>query len=422
MKRLAPLFVLSAAIGCGGNSSTDSNAGLYNAPNRDSRQRSEALDRATKDLTEGTAAKVVAATNDFGFRLLDQVDDGNGNVMISPVSISTALSMTLNGANGKTRDEMLKALGTNKFTVEQVNEANESTRELLSSFDPAKSTLRVANSLWVKQGVKLETDFLTKNANSYNAMIADVDLNALDGYRKINEWVKTATEGKIPTIIEEKVNPALRLVLVNAIYFKANWKDKFNKEDTKSGPFAVTAKENATVDFMNRSGSYPYIKHDWGTLVSLPYADGRTEMILGLPASGQDPQKLADKLAGQTNFAPTQFKQLLIALPKWKSTYEKELRNGLEKLGMSLAFTEKADFSLMKKDESLAISKVMHKTFIEVNEEGTEAAAATGVEVAATSAPAEPTIVRFDRQFVYAIRDTKSNQILFVGIMRNPNK
>lgn len=422
MKRIAPFCVLASIVGCGGNTATDTNAGLYTGSNRDNRQREEAITRATKDLAEGPAARIVAANNEFGFRLLEQVDTGKGNVMISPVSVSTALSMTMNGAEGKTREEMQKALGVNKFTMEQVNDANDLTRELLSSLDPSKYSLKIANSIWVKKGVKLETDFLTKNANSYNAMISDVDLNDLAGYKQINDWVKASTEGKIPSIIAEEVNPLLRVVLVNAIYFKANWKDKFNKEDTKSGPFHTGAKDPVAVDFMNRSGNYGYIKHDWGTLVSLPYSDGRFEMVLGLPPENQAIDKFIQKLGAQASFSPKSGKQLMLSLPRWKSSYAETLNDPLAKLGMPLAFTPNADFSLMYKAEKLFISKVVHKSFVEVNEEGTEAAAATGVEVAATSAPAEPTVVKFDRPFVYAIRETKSNQILFLGVMRNPSQ
>lgn len=408
-----------ALIGCGGNSS-DPAPGLYTNTARDSRQREEAINRATRDLTAGTSARIVEATNDFGFRLLEQVDEG-ANVMISPLSVSTALAMTMNGAAGKTREEMQKTLGVSKFTPEQINEAGTAMRDLLSSVDPTKSTLRIANSIWLKQGLQFETQFLADNANTYNAKISETDMAKPEGYRQINDWVKSATDGKIPSIISEEPDPDLRVVLVNAIYFKSAWRDKFDPEATKSAPFHAP-KEDVAVDFMTRGGKYPYAKNDWGTVVTMPYGENRFEMVLILPPDNADWPKFMKKLSEQKAIAPSSAKEIVLSLPKWKSSYEAELKDPLSKMGMPMAFSEAADFSLMKKDENLAISKVIHKSFVEVNEEGTEAAAATGVQVAATSAPMEPTIVRFDRPFVYAIRENKTGQVLFLGILRNPSK
>lgn len=422
MKRIAPLCVVAALAGCGGNSTDSTSPGLFTNSARDSRQREETINRATRDLTGGNSARIVESTNDFGFRLLQEVDsDPEGNVMVSPLSIATALSMTMNGAKGRTREEMQKVLGVNKFSVEQINEAHSSMRELLGSADPAKSSLRIANSIWSKQGVQFETEFLSQNANSFNAKIGEVDLTKPEGYRQINEWVKSATEGKIPSIISEDPDPDLRIVLVNAIYFKAGWKDQFDKENTKSGVFQ-SPKQPSTVDFMTRSGKYGYAKHDWATIVSLPYAETRFDMILALPPEKGDFDKFVKKFASEKSLSPGATQQILLTVPKWKSSYEKELKSALTKLGMGNAFSDDADFSLLKKDEKLSISKVVHKSFVEVNEEGTEAAAATGVQVGTTSAPAEPTIVRFDRPFAYAIRENKTGQILFLGIMRNPAK
>lgn len=420
MKRIAPFFLLAALAGCGGNS-TDSAPGLFSNSGRDARQREETINRATRDLTAGPAAKVVEATNSFGYRLLEQVDTGEGNVMVSPLSVSTALSMTMNGAQGKTREEMQKALGVNKWTVEQVNEANRSMGELLGSVDPKDSTLKVANSIWTKEGATFEAPFLDANAKTYNAKISTVDMSQPEGYRQINEWVKSTTEGKIPSIISEEPNPDLRMVLVNAIYFKSNWKDKFDKEATKSEPFHTSKDLSIPSDFMTRNGKYGYTKNDWATVVTVPYAEHRFEMVLSMPAAGADFSKFVKRMSSEAP-TPNGVKEIILSIPKWKSSYEKELKASLSKLGMTTAFTDNADFSLISKAEKLMIGKVLHKSFVEVNEEGTEAAAATGVEVGVTSAPAEPTIVRFDRPFVYAIREVKTGQPLFLGIMRNPTK
>lgn len=417
MKRALPFLALAALAGCGGNT-TDPAPGLFSNSARDMRQREEAINRATKDLTAGTASKAVAASNDFGLRILEEIGS-QGNVMISPISISTALAMTMNGANGTTRDEMMKTLGVNKLSIEQVNEAAESLRDLLATADPTKATLNVANSIWARKDFKFETEFLAENAKSYNAMIQDVDLTTPAGYRQINDWVKVATEGKIPSIIAEEPDPNLRMVLVNAIYFKAGWKDKFNPEATQPGDFQVSKDKTASVDYMTRNAKLAYTKKDWASVVSLPYADGRFEMLLALPEGDTDPGKVIRKLATEKDmkFEP---KQLLLFLPKWKSSYEKELKESLSKLGMPLAFSDSADFSGIKKDEKVKIDKVIHKSFVEVNEEGTEAAAATSVGIAATSLPAEPHTLKFDRPFAYLIREAKTGQVLFLGLMRNP--
>lgn len=417
MKRALPFLALAAIAGCGGNT-TDPAPGLFTNSARDLRQREEAINRATKDLTAGTAAKAVAASNEFGTRLLSEVGD-QGNVMISPLSISTALSMTVNGAVGQTREDMLKTLGVGKLTVDQVNEAANSMREVLGAADPAKATLRVANSLWVKKDYKLETEFLAENSKAYNANIEDVDFTVADGFRRINDWVKAATDGKIETIIGEQPDPLLRVVLVNAVYFKAGWKDKFDAEATKSGDFMVDKEKTVSVDFMNRNGKMGYAKKDWGSVVRLPYGDERFEMVLALPEAGGDPIKTAKKLVAEKELG-LNTAQVVLSLPKWKASYEKQLKDPLSKLGMEIAFTDKADFSGMKKGEPLAISSVIHKSFIEVNEEGTEAAAATGISVGATSAPLEPTVLKFDHPFAYMIRESKTGQVLFLGIMRNP--
>lgn len=417
MKRALPFLALAALAGCGGNT-TDPAPGLFTNSARDLRQREEAINRATKDLTAGTAAKAVAASNEFGTRLLGEIGD-QGNVMISPLSISTALAMTMNGAVGQTRDDMLKTLGVGKLTVDQVNEAANSMREVLGAADPAKATLRVANSLWVKKDYKLETQFLAENSKAYNANIEDVDFMTADGFKRINDWVKAATEGKIEKIIGEDPDPLLRVVLVNAVYFKSGWKDKFDPEATKSGDFTVDKEKTVSVDFMNRNGKMGYAKKDWGSLVRLPYGDDRFEMVLALPEAGGDPVIAAKKLIAEKDLGLST-SQLVLSLPKWKSSYEKKLNEPLSKLGMGIAFTDKADFSAMKKGEQLAISSVIHKSFIEVNEEGTEAAAATGISVGTTSAPLEPTVVKFDRPFAYMIRESKTGQVLFLGVMRNP--
>jgi len=314
---------------------------------------------------------------------------------------------------------MQKTLGVDKLSVQQIDSAAQSMREILGSSEKALASLDIANSIWTKKDFKFEPLFLTAGQTAFGAKLTDVDFNAPESYRQINDWVKTATQGKIEKIIGEDPQPDLKMVLVNAIYFKAGWKDKFDAENTKSGEFHTAEDKTSTVDYMTRSGKMQFNKSDWASVVRLPYGDQRFEMVLAMPEGKQEMGKFINKLGADTNWLPTEVKQVALTMPKWKSRYEKELKDTLGKLGMPSAFSNDADFSNMSKEEKLKIDKVIHKSFVDVNEEGTEAAAATAVTMKPLGAMV-PTIVKFDRPFVYMIREVTTGQVLFLGVMRNP--
>jgi len=360
--------------------------------------------------------KAVEANNDFGVRLLHELDRGPDNVMISPVSIGTALSMALNGAAGTTRQAMLSAMGRGGINT---NDVNRDYAEMLTRFaqsDPDKVSIHIANSLWAQRGLTLKNAYKADTANTFKATLDYVDFAKVEAYRRINSWVSTQTKGKIPNILPEDPDPGMRLVLVNAIYFKSNWKDQFDAKLTRLGKFNVTPNEAVETSFMVRNGAYKIGRHTWGTAVSLPYSDSRFEMVMALPAGDSPLDGVARRLIETDGLFEDKPQMFTLSLPKWKSEYGTSLTKSLKEMGMGAAFGSGADFSGIS-SSPIYISDVIHKSFIEVNEEGTEAAAATAVHMRGLG---RPTIVSFDKPFVYAIRETSSGHILFLGTMRNP--
>jgi serine protease inhibitor len=408
--------------GCGGNGSFGGN-NPYSAETRSSRQREEALTRATKALEQGAAPQVTESINDLGLKLFQRLSTENDkNVFVSPVSISTALTMTFNGAGGDTRKAMSEALGLGKLNHEQVNSAYSNLRTVLTSLDD-KVQLQIANALFAREGVPFNGNFLKRNEDYFGAHTSTLDFSKPEAKNTINDWVRESTGGKIKEIVSDIPQDAV-LYLMNAVYFKGLWSTPFKKEDTKDENFTLADGKAVKAPMMTRSGKFAHYKGDGVEMVSLPYGSGRIDMVVVLPDKGVAPllKNLNGKNWSKWTSALSGMDAGSVTLPRFKSEFEAGLKDDLSKLGMSVAFQPgKADFSGMRDQKDLFIQEVKHKTFIEVNEEGTEAAAATGVQVGATSVPAAPFKFRADRPFVYAIRDTQTGVILFMGVLRNPS-
>lgn len=420
MKRGVILATFGVAlVGCGGNDNSFSNAGagLYGTPARDARERETLVTNATKDLAKGPAGKVAEATGAFGNRLLHALD-GETNVVVSPLSISTALSMTLNGAAGSTQKEMLDALGYEKLAPSQVNEASRSMRTLLGNVDPTVE-LRVANSIWAKNGQPFKPEFLTLNESAYGAKTTQLDFTDPSAPDTINRWVKEATNNKIEKIVDQIGTQAV-MYLINAVYFKGQWRTPFVKTATKDAPFTTAKSEKRTVSMMAKTSSFGYAEDKAWKAVTLPYGNGRIEMLVVLPANGLDAmiKSFADKGWPAALANPAE-QEVALKLPKFRLEYAETLNDSLKELGMKKAFTDQADFSGMSTDK-LYVSSVKHKTFIEVDEVGTEAAAVTGVEVAATSVRVDkPKEFVVDRPFLFVIREKQTGLVLFTGAIRS---
>lgn len=388
---------------------------------------------AMKEQPQATAIKVdpavVAANTRFGFKLYSEVlKDKQAlgkNVFVSPSSVALALAMAYNGAEAETRQAMASAMEIDGRKLEDVNRAYKDLRAALESADP-KVQLQIANSIWSRQGLALKPDFVKRTRESFNAEVSELNFDDPASASIINKWVSGSTNGKIEKIVDQIERDSL-MFLINAIYFKGKWSDQFDKARTKDQPFKLADGRQKPHPMMVQSGNYAYFEGEGFQAASLPYGGGRVSMYIFLPREGTSLDQFHRQLKAEnwdswmTSFEKTPGE---IALPRFKLEYDISLNDALKALGMGLAFDpDRANFSGMFEDPRDAfISKVKHKTFVEVNEEGTEAAAVTSVEVQATSArmPREPFRMVVDRPFFCAIRDNDSGAVLFMGSIIDP--
>lgn len=363
------------------------------------------------------------AVSDFSWKMMQHVQAESGNLMLSPASIFLALAMTLNGADGQTRDDMLAALAASDLSVEQINTEARNWLINLQQTD-GDTQLNIANSIWFRQDYKVDRLFLQKNADYFAAAARGLDFDDSSAVSTINQWIDDATEGTIDQIIDSIDNQDV-MFLINAIYFNAKWHVPFEADQTRSGTFNAPTAE-VEVDFMNRHAPTDYLALDNAEGVLLPYSDGRYAFIALLPDEEQNPRDLARSLDGfaiQQMIRQKQSRSIQLALPKFESEFEISLQDALSQLGMASAFDPaEADFSMITADRqrNLYIEEVKHKTFIRVDELGTEAAAVTSVEMRVTSMPESDLNIRFDRPFLYCIIDLQSYLPLFIGVMENP--
>ena len=370
-------------------------------------------------------SKLVDANRRFSFKLFSEIlkQDSKKNVFVSPTSVAIALSMTYNGANGETQQAMAKALELQGMSLQQVNQANDALKASLETADPAVQ-LAIANSLWVKQGVTFKPDFMQSNQQFYKAKVTELDFAKPEAPGIINSWVKENTRGKIDQVVQQ-INPSDVLFLINAIYFKGKWTNEFDKSQTSDRPFYLSDGTQKQHPMMSQSGKYRYFENESFQAVSLPYGKERLSLYVFLP------KKNTTLDAFQQQLTPENWQQWInrfgmrrgsIQLPRFKFDYDVQLNAALKALGMEEAFdASRANFSDMT-SASVKIDEVKHKTFVEVNEEGTEAAAATSVRVSLTSArmPEEPFQMLVDRPFFCAIRDNQTGTVLFMGSIREP--
>jgi serpin B len=352
----------------------------------------------------------------------------SGNLFFSPYSISLALAMTYAGAEGQTEKQMAQVL---RFDLPE-DRLHAAFASLRAAAEPADSKagfqLRIANRLWGQQGYHILPAFQQTVRGGYGAELAPLDFARQTevARRTINTWVETQTEQKIQELLAPGVlDPSTRLVLTNAIYFKGTWTDEFKKQATQEAPFK-TAGRQVMVPLMHQTDDFKYAAIDDLQILELPYGKDRAlSMIVLLPAKPDGLPQVEKKLARdnlQAWLAGLRSRQVSVFLPRFKTTSQFQLKEVLESMGMTLAFSGQADFSGISTQEQLFISAVIHKAFVDVNEEGTEAAAATGVVLAPTSAPVreEPVVFRADHPFVFLIRDNRSGGILFLGRLTNP--
>ena len=378
------------------------------------------------DEVDEVDSNVPIANNDFGFNLINSIwqTEQNQNIFISPFSISIALTMTLNGAANQTEQAMIDTLQLQDVGIDSINSSYAQLLQTHETSDP-KVTLTIANSLWGRRGVEFNAVFLQRNSEYFNAEISTLDFLDPNAVKTINQWVDTNTDGKIPKILDEIDSNAV-LFLINAIYFKGSWQSEFDPSKTRERTFHLPTGSEKQVPMMERKGNYPYFQDQNLQAINLPYGEGQMSMYIFLPSNKSNLHTFMEGI-NTTNLDHwiTQFREqeITVNIPKFKMEYSiKELKDILTTLGMGIAFDEdRADFSRMadleKVGGNLYIAKVAHKTFIEVNEEGTEAAAATSVGVGVKSLP-----LRFiaNRPFFIAIRDNETKTVIFMGTVVDP--
>jgi serpin B len=342
-------------------------------------------------------------------------------VFVSPTSVALALAMTYNGAAGDTKTAMETALHKQGFTTDEINQSYKSLIESLVSIDP-KVLLQIANSIWYRQGFNVLPQFLTVNQNFYDAEVSELDFSSPAALGAINGWVDEKTNHKIEKIIEEIPGDVV-MYLINAVYFKGIWKYAFDKKNTFDGPFFTTDDSQVTVPFMQQEAEVAYYQGENFSMVDLPYGRGNFSMTILLPNAGGEVDDITASLNTDnwtTWLTQGYVRKVKLVVPRFTFSYKNILNDELSAMGMGIAFTPQADFSGINGVGNLNISKVIHKTFVDVNEEGTEAAAVTAVEIEFTSMPADPPVFHVDRPFVFAIRETTTGAILFIGLVKNP--
>ena len=370
------------------------------------------------------SAKVIETNNNFGLELLKTVfaSEEEANIMISPASVSIALGMTYNGAETSTMDAFEEVLNYQGLSREEVNEI---TKELIGVLltNTKGNLLEIANSIWSRKGFPVKQEFVDLNSNYFGARVSELDFSKASALSTINEWVSSNTHGKIDEIIDH-IDPSTMMILINAIYFNCLWEVEFDPKDTYDTPFyREDGTKFAMVDMMNLESNFKVAFSDNFRAIELPYKNKKFSMYLFLPDEGTTVNELVQELDGETWKAWlesfSEIKDYTIELPRFEFEFDRSLKEDLLSMGLEVAFSDGADFSGISEID-LLISDVIHKTYIKLNEEGTEAAAVTAVTMDLTSV-GPGTILRFDRPFLFSIIENSSKSILFMGKVSEPS-
>lgn len=378
---------------------------------------------------QGVNAKLVTANTRLSFKLFRELlkKQPNENIFISPASVAIALDMVYNGANGKTQQAIAQTLELQGMSLQEINQANAALRVTFSNPDP-EVQISIANSLWAGEAEPFKPEFIEKIQHFYSAEAKNLNFGTSGASNIINDWVKQNTNGKIDKIVDE-IGSDTVFVLLNAIYFKGNWKYPFPPEKTQQQPFTLLNGTQKQHPMMFRQVSnLQYYQNEMFQAISLPYGEGRLSMYIFLPSNGVSLKTFYESLNAENwqkwlnqfdspDKSGDHTGEISIGLPRFKLQYSIELNDALKALGMEIAFTEGADFSAMTPSR-LQIDLVQHKTFVEVNEEGTEAAAVTGVSM--TRGIPDEMIV--NRPFFLVIRDNQTGTILFMGSIVEPEE
>lgn len=369
--------------------------------------------------------ELIASSSVFSYEVFQNIvaAEESGNVFISPLSISMALGMTLNGAAGETQVAIKETLNLNELKLQAINQSYQSLIDLLINLDH-QVDMNIGNSLWSRQGFSINQTFKDTLQTYFDARVEELDFSDPAAANVINDWVNEQTNGRIEKIISGSISPQVVLYLINAIYFKADWLYQFDTDDTKPADFYLANGSTVQADMMNLSRTpMAAFRSDEVQMLELPYGDSLFTMTVLLPANAETPiegfvQQSLTASNMEAWIGQLATGEIDVFFPKFETEYEKNLNDILKAMGMASAFDGvNANFSDINSETDLYISEVMHKANITVNEEGSEAAAVTSVAVVDSAPPS----FMVNRPFVYLIRERISGTVLFMGMMNNPS-
>lgn len=389
----------------------------------------EKVDPQPSDITlTEKSAKIVAADNQFGLELFQKVNASQKekkNSMISPLSVSLALAIVYNGTKGDTKAQMENMLHKSGLTADEINQTYKDLVSSLASHD-SKVELGISNAIFYRNTFPVKSEFISTNQNYYQAEVAGLDFNkTAETLSKVNGWVNTKTKGKIDKIINQ-VKPEDIMYLLNAIYFNGEWQYRFDQ--SKTTPMDFTKEDNSAVQtpMMTIENPFNYYSNANFQMLEMPYGSGKYSMLVLLPSSGKTTDDIISTLSSanlEKWIQQSTEQKKTVYIPKFEFKFDDSLVDELTSLGMTDAFNAaKANLTGISEAAQLVISEVAHKTYIKVDERGTEAAAVTGITVGVTSVGPDNNTFRADHPFVFAIREKDTKAILFIGKVLDPTQ
>lgn len=368
---------------------------------------------------------LVKNDNNFGFKLFQEINALEGedvNIFASSLSVATAMAMTYNGASNATAAEMKDGLLLDNLTDEEINEGYKCLLETLADLDE-QVVLDIANSIWCREGYPVREDFFNTNQDYFQSEVKSLDFNDPESVEIINTWIADNTNDKILDMLDMIPADAV-MYLINAIYFRGTWKYEFDEELTQAGDFYKEDNTAITVNYMKQQADFDFLVTDAFTAIDLPYGNHDYSMTIFLPEYGHTVNEVIADLSEEnwnTWLADFEETEVVLTMPKFNVEYKTLLNESLQNIGIQRAFEENSDNFLNINDDALYISRVIHQSFIEVSEVGTEAAAATIVEIVTESAePNQPPHLSLNRPFFFVIREHVKGTVLFLGKIVEP--
>jgi len=373
----------------------------------------------TRELT-ANESKIVEGSNDFAFRLLHTLNqkEGNESFFVSPLSISMAFGMALNGAENETYEQMRDFFGYEGMTRDEINEAKRELIDLLSGLDP-QVIMNIANSVWYREGVTVKEEFLNRNRDYFDAEVRELDFGKPEAPDIINAWIEEKTESLIEEMIDQ-IGANVVMYLINAIYFNGDWTIQFDPEETRDEAFHLPGGGTMDVPLMRARDQFRYYMDDEWTALDMWYGDAGFSFTALIPSAENSLEEIVPELSmGRFTGITEQLKEdtVQVYVPRFELDYEIDnFKQDLIDMGLTYPFGHFADFTGITEEYPLEISDVMHRAVIKLDEEGSEAAAVTVIEFIRTSGDAPQIMtIRLDRPFLFFIRENTSNTILFMG-------